>query len=98
MTCEELLKALNDYVDGAQLSEICEEFSQHLAGCNPCQIVVDNIRQTISLYRDGQPYPMPAGFEGRFATEPEDALGKSGSVQHMDPTQTDEAFPKKGSS
>ncbi len=26
MTCEELLKALNDYVDGAQLTEICEEF------------------------------------------------------------------------
>ncbi len=63
MTCEELLKALNDYVDGAELTEICEEFSQHLAGCNPCQVVVDNIRQTISLFRDGQPYPMPKSFE-----------------------------------
>lgn len=66
MTCEELLKALNDYVDGAQLTEICEEFSQHLAGCNPCQVVVDNIRQTISLYRAGQPYAMPDGFENRL--------------------------------
>lgn len=63
MTCEELLKALNEYVDGAQLTEICEEFAQHLAGCNPCQVVVDNIRQSISLYRDGQPYQMPASFE-----------------------------------
>ncbi len=66
MTCEELLKALNDYVDGAQLTEICEEFSQHLAGCNPCQVVVDNIRQTISLYRDGLPYEMPKNFEQRL--------------------------------
>lgn len=66
MTCEELLKALNEYVDGAQLTEICEEFSQHLAGCNPCQVVVDNIRQTISLYRDGQPYEMPKNFEQRL--------------------------------
>ena len=66
MTCEELLKALNDYVDGAQLAEICEEFSQHLAGCNPCQVVVDNIRQTISLYRSGQHYEMPAGFQDRL--------------------------------
>ncbi len=66
MTCEELLKALNDYVDGEQLSEICEEFSQHLAGCNPCQVVVDNIRQTISLYRAGQPYEMPSGFQDRL--------------------------------
>ena len=66
MTCEELLKALNDYVDGAQLTEICEEFSQHLAGCDPCQVVVDNIRQTISLYRAGQPYAMPKSFEDRL--------------------------------
>jgi anti-sigma factor RsiW len=62
MTCEELLKALNDYVDGEQLSEICEEFAQHLEGCDPCQVVVDNIRQTIALYKAGQPYEMPQSF------------------------------------
>ncbi len=66
MTCEELLKALNDYVDGVQLTELCDEFSQHLAGCNPCQVVVDNIRKTISLYRDGQPYKMPEDFQDRL--------------------------------
>ncbi len=66
MTCEELLKALNDYVDGKQLDEVCDEFAVHLAGCNPCQIVVDNIRQTIALYKAGQPYRMPAGFQERL--------------------------------
>lgn len=66
MTCEELLRALNDYVDGDQLSEICLEFAEHLAGCNPCQVVVDNIRQTIALYRAGQPFIMPADFEQRL--------------------------------
>lgn len=66
MTCEELLKALNEYVDGAELSEVCDEFAQHLVGCNPCQIVVDNIRQTISLYKDGVPYDMPKAFEERL--------------------------------
>ena len=66
MTCEELLKALNDYVDDEQLDAICDEFKEHLAGCNPCQVVVDNIRQTISLYQAGTPYPMPAGFEARL--------------------------------
>lgn len=66
MTCEELLKALNEYVDGAELTEICAEFAEHLAGCDPCQVVVDNIRQTISLYQAGQPYAMPAAFEKRL--------------------------------
>jgi hypothetical protein len=66
MTCEELLKALNEYVDGAELTEICEEFGAHLAGCNPCQVVVDNIRQTIALYKAGVPYEMPAEFQNRL--------------------------------
>ena len=76
MTCEELLKALNDHVDGVELTEICEEYAQHLAGCNPCQVVVDNIRQTISLYKGGQPYAMPAAFQDPFAAKPQDAMGR----------------------
>lgn len=66
MTCEELLKALNDHVDGVELTEICEEYAQHLAGCNPCQVVVDNIRQTISLFKGCQPYAIPAAFQDRL--------------------------------
>jgi hypothetical protein len=68
MTCEELLKALNEYVDGTldlSLPE-CQRFAEHLAGCNPCQVVVDNIRQTISLYKAGEPYAMPLEFQARL--------------------------------
>ena len=66
MKCDELLKALNDFVDGDIDPAICEEFEQHLSGCNPCQIVVDNIRQTITLYKNGQPYPLPADLHARL--------------------------------
>ena len=59
MNCEELMAALNEYVDGNVDLPICEEFKKHLEGCNPCQIVVDNIRKTITLYRDGEVYPIP---------------------------------------
>lgn len=62
MTCEELLKALNEYIDDESALAVCREFAEHLAGCNPCQIVVDNIRNTIRLYKGGEPYPMPAEF------------------------------------
>ena len=62
MKCDELLKALNDYVDGKVDPALCERFESHLAGCNPCQIVVDNIRQTITLYRAGEPSELPAEF------------------------------------
>jgi anti-sigma factor RsiW len=62
MKCDDLLRALNDYVDGVIDPAICERFESHLAGCNPCQIVVDNIRQTISLYKAGEPYELPVEF------------------------------------
>ena len=63
MKCEELLAMLNEYVDGTVDPAVCAEFERHMAGCNPCQVVVDNIRQTITLYKDGQPYAMPIPFQ-----------------------------------
>lgn len=66
MQCKELLKSLNDYVDGTIDPEICEEFERHMAGCNPCQVVVDNIRKTITLYKEGEPYELPAKFRSRL--------------------------------
>ncbi len=62
MKCEELLAMLNEYVDGPIDPGICEAFEKHLADCNPCQVVVDNIRQTITLYKNGQPYALPPEF------------------------------------
>ena len=62
MKCEELLARLNEYVDGGVDPAICESFEQHLAGCDPCKVVVDNIRQTITLYKEGQPYELPVRF------------------------------------
>jgi hypothetical protein len=66
MKCEELLSALNDYVDGVADPAICEEFERHMAGCGPCQVVVDNIRKTITLYKEGKPYDLPVHFQQRL--------------------------------
>ena len=66
MKCDDLLQAMNDFVDGDIDPAICDEFEQHLEGCNPCQIVVDNIRNTIALYRAGEPYSMPVEFHDRL--------------------------------
>ncbi len=67
MKCEEMLAALNEYVDGDLDPAICQSFQQHLEGCNPCQIVIDNIRGTIQLFQDGQPYEMPAEFHQKLS-------------------------------
>lgn len=66
MNCEELLKVLNEYVDGTAEPGLCDQFEKHLAGCNPCQVVVDNIRQTITVYRNGEPCELPTQFRQRL--------------------------------
>lgn len=66
MKCEELLSLLNEYVDGTVDPAICEEFERHMAGCNPCQVVVDNIRKTITLYREGRPCELPVQFRSKL--------------------------------
>lgn len=66
MKCEELLAMVNEYVDGTVDPAIWEEFEKHMAGCNPCQVVVDNIRKTITLYKQGKPYDLPAVFRQRL--------------------------------
>lgn len=66
MTCEELLQALNEVIDDESALAIYREFADHLAGCDPCHLIIDNIRKTIQLYKAGEPYQMPAGFQDRF--------------------------------
>lgn len=66
MKCEDLLQMLNDYVDGDIDPAVCEEFEKHLEGCNPCQIVVDNTRKTIKLYKDEEIYELPFEFRQRL--------------------------------
>jgi hypothetical protein len=68
MKCEQLLRVLNEYVDGTVDPSICAEFERHMAGCNPCQVVVDNIRKTITLYREGKPCELPLEFRQRLHT------------------------------
>ncbi|MFZ5829393.1 MAG: anti-sigma factor family protein [Planctomycetota bacterium] len=66
MKCEDILAGLNDYVDGETASVLCQEFQKHLAGCNPCQLVVDNIRRTVTLYREGRPIELPPELKQRL--------------------------------
>ena len=66
MKCEDLLKMLNDYVDGDIDPSICEEFQRHLEGCDPCKVVVDTVRKTITLYRDAEVYEIPLDFRNRL--------------------------------
>jgi len=65
-TCSELLAMLNDYVDGGVDPAVCKELEAHLAQCNPCRVVIDNVRKTITLYRNDEPCELPVEFRSRL--------------------------------
>jgi anti-sigma factor RsiW len=66
MKCKDLLKLLNEYIDGTIDPKICEEFERHMSGCNPCQVVVDTLKKTITVYKEGKPYEIPVEFKEKL--------------------------------
>jgi predicted anti-sigma-YlaC factor YlaD len=66
MKCDELLDAMNEYLDGDTRSALCEALQEHLADCHSCRLVIDNLRQTITLYRSGEPVSLPLGLHEKL--------------------------------
>ncbi len=65
-TCHDLLGSLSDYIDGALDDALCVEIESHMAECDNCQIVVDTLRKTVTLYRRLPAQPIPADLEARL--------------------------------
>ena len=63
MDCRKLLAELGEYIDGELDDSICGELEKHLADCDPCRVVVDNLRGTVKIYKDCEPMPMPESFQ-----------------------------------
>jgi len=67
-TCGELLALLNEYVEGGVDPSVCKKLEGHLANCNPCRVVVDNIRNTVTLFRSEEPGELTVAFRDRMHT------------------------------
>ncbi len=66
MGCREMLGNLSEYIDGELEAELCAEIEQHLAGCTNCQIVVDTLKRTVTLYHDHGHEPLPDDVKSRL--------------------------------
>ena len=54
MTCEELVRQLSDYIDGALELRLVVAVEEHLGGCHRCHVVLDTTQCTILLARAAQ--------------------------------------------
>ena len=64
--CRELLGQFSDYIDGDLEASLCAEIETHLAGCPDCQVMVDTMRKTITLYHRQAPAALPSDVEKRL--------------------------------
>jgi predicted anti-sigma-YlaC factor YlaD len=49
ISCREVVELLSDYLDGALAEPERVRVDEHLAGCDGCTLVLDELRETIRL-------------------------------------------------
>jgi len=64
--CQNLLAALNQYLDGEIQGTLCQTLQRHLAECPACRLVVDNTQQAIRLFQAEREVELPAGLHNRL--------------------------------
>ncbi len=72
MNCRNIVKELSNYLDEALDSTLKASIEKHLEHCEDCKVVVDTTKQTIQIYCNSEPAPLPEDTRQRLR----DALRK----------------------
>ena len=65
--CRDYISDLNTYIDGEIDPELCAEIEKHLGQCQNCRIMVDTMRKTVILCREGKAEPLPSLLEEKLS-------------------------------
>lgn len=72
MKCKDIVKELADYLDEDLDASLRASIEAHLEKCKDCRLVVDTTKQTIQIYCNSEPAPLPAETRSKL----HDALTK----------------------
>lgn len=64
--CEDLIQNLSDYVDDELDPELCSELEEHLRDCKNCRLMLDTMKMTIKLCKDGECKELPADLNKKL--------------------------------
>jgi anti-sigma factor (TIGR02949 family) len=67
MSCDELLRRLTEFTDGALPEALCDELRRHLAECDPCSELSVDLVSLARLCRECPPPRMPPDLRRRLA-------------------------------
>jgi anti-sigma factor RsiW len=63
--CRETLQALSAYLDGELDATACDAIERHGSECQDCAAVLDGVRKTVGLCRQGAAVTMPDAVRER---------------------------------
>ncbi len=64
--CSKYIQEIADYIDGEIDTALCAQLEEHLKTCNNCRIMVDTLRQTVVLCREGKKEKLPPEIESKL--------------------------------
>ena len=67
MNCDDLLRRLTEYREGALDEALCEEIRRHLASCDPCTDIERDLEDLVRLCGCSDPPRMPDDLRRRLA-------------------------------
>jgi predicted anti-sigma-YlaC factor YlaD len=59
VNCRNIVKELSNYLDEGLDATLKASIEKHLSHCEDCRIVVDTTRQTIQIFCNSEPAPLP---------------------------------------
>ena len=66
MNCKNIIKELSNYLDEGLDSSLKASIEKHLEHCEDCRIVVDTTKQTIQIFCNSEPAPLPDDTRARL--------------------------------
>ncbi|HWG58810.1 MAG TPA: zf-HC2 domain-containing protein [Candidatus Acidoferrales bacterium] len=66
MNCKTIVTELTNYLDDALDPMLRQALEQHLGKCKDCRLVVDTTKQTIQIYCNSEPAPLPTDTRQRL--------------------------------
>jgi anti-sigma factor (TIGR02949 family) len=66
ISCEEVLRAISDFLDGELEPDFCARVERHLAECAHCTAILDGARNLLTLVGHPEAIQLPHGFGDRL--------------------------------
>jgi predicted anti-sigma-YlaC factor YlaD len=66
VNCRSIVRELSNYLDEALDSTLRASIEKHLENCEDCRVVVDTTKQTIQIFCNSEPAPLPEDTRQRL--------------------------------